>query len=166
MGHRLENRQQFAHRSHERDLRRFAGDAQALVERPDDWISSRGHQGRHVQGRADGCSPAPDRSVPVQPPAVAIEGGHAHQGRNLLAIQQAQLRQFGQHRAAHHRPNAGYALKKIFSLAPHGTVLDHVIQVLIQPHQSDAQPTQIDRDPLPDPSRGAIQAILLSLLHR
>ena len=166
MHHRIENRQQLAHRGYEGNLRRFAGGAQALVELPDDRVPARRYQGRHVQGRADGRSTAPDGPVPAPPPAVAIEGRHAHQRGNLLAIEQAQLRQFGQHRAAHHRPNAGHTLQQIFPRLPHGALLDHVVQVLIHPRQFGAQPAQMGLDPLPDPSRGERQAILFGALHR
>ena len=71
-----------------------------------------------------------------------------------------QLRQLGPHRAAHHRPNARHTLQPIFPGAPHGTLLDQIIPVIIQPRQFGAQPAQMNLDPLPDPSGEAIQAML------
>jgi hypothetical protein len=104
--------------------------------------------------------------VPAQPPTIAIEGGHAHQGRHLFAIQQAQLRQLGQHRAAHHGPNAGHTLQQFFPRSPHRTPLDHVIQFLIEPCPFVAQPVHMRGNPFSHSIRSPIQAVLLGLLHR
>jgi hypothetical protein len=89
-----------------------------------------------------------------------------NQGRNLFAIQQAPLRQLSPHGAAHHRSNARQTLPQIFPGAPHGTLLDHLIQVRIQPRQFGAPPAPLALDPLPDPRGGAIQAMLFGPLHR
>ena len=166
MHHRIDHRQQLAHRGDQRDLRGFAGRAQALGEYPDHRVPSRGDQRGHVPHGAHGRATAPDRPVPPPPPTLAIEGGHAPQGRTLLPVEQTQLRQLSQPCAAHHRPNARHALQQLFPCAPHRTLLDQVIQVRIEPGQFLMQPAQVGRNPLPDSIRGAIQAMLFGSLHR
>jgi len=54
MNYRVENRQQLPHRGHEGDLRGFAGGAQALIERPDDRVPARRHQGCHLVREGQG----------------------------------------------------------------------------------------------------------------
>ena len=48
MNYRVENRQQLPHHGHEGDRRGFAGGAPALIERPNDRVPARRHQGCHL----------------------------------------------------------------------------------------------------------------------
>ena len=54
MNYGVENRQQLPHHGHEGDLRGFTGGAQVLIERHDDRVPARCHQGCHLVQEGQG----------------------------------------------------------------------------------------------------------------
>ena len=72
----------------------------------DPRVVTRGHEGAHVEHGAHVRAASPDYAPTPEGPTVAIEGCHANQRRNVLAIERPQLGEFQQQRASTHGPNA------------------------------------------------------------
>jgi hypothetical protein len=71
--HRIEDDQQLAHARHERDLLGLARCKQTVIERLDDGIKARGHEGAHIQCGADRRAATPDGAPSSHGAAVAVE---------------------------------------------------------------------------------------------
>src|SRR2546428_13236087 len=87
--HGVENGEQLTHARGEGELRRFAGGAEPLVEGDEDRVMAYGHDGTHVEHGPDLRAPAPDRPAAAEGAAIAVEGGDAHERRDLLAGRRA-----------------------------------------------------------------------------
>jgi hypothetical protein len=105
--HSVENREDFAHRRDERDLGRFAGGAQPLIEGANDRVVPRGDERGHVEAVADGAPAASDRAGAAVLAAVAIEGRHADEAGDLLSGQAPEFGQGGQEQARRRAPDTG-----------------------------------------------------------
>ena len=99
--------QQLAHAGDQGHLGRLAGGDEALVVGPQAGIEARGGQGGHVQHGTDRSAPAPAAAAPTPGAAVAVEGGHADQGGDLLAGAGAEFGHFGQQGRGGHGPMPG-----------------------------------------------------------
>src|SRR2546425_2541819 len=91
--HRIENRQQLAHAGGQRHFLRFAGLAEAVIERADHRIAAGGGHRCHVQHGPDGGASPPAGAGAAQGATVPVQRGDPHQRGNLLAVQRADLRQ-------------------------------------------------------------------------
>ena len=89
----IEDAEQLVQTGDERHFLGLARGAQALIEGANDGVVPRGHQGGHVQDRADAGAATPDDTPPPQGAAVAIEWRDTHQRDKGLARERAQ---FGQ----------------------------------------------------------------------
>src|SRR3989442_404060 len=90
--HRVQNDQQLPHARREGHRFRFPGRTQAVIERANDRIVARRHEGPHIEHGADLGAAAPDRAFAAQRAAVAVERGDGRQRLGLLIRQGAQLR--------------------------------------------------------------------------
>jgi hypothetical protein len=91
--HSMENRQELAHASRQRDLCRVAGPAPALRKPCEDWMVPDRAQRAPRQGRPDMSAPTPGRAGPPPGPAVPMAGGTTAEGCHALAASGAQRRQ-------------------------------------------------------------------------
>ena len=90
--HGIENRKAVFACRRSGELLRLAGREEPLVEGPNQRVVSCRGQGRHVE-RGPYLGPsAPNRALAPQGAAVAVEGSHSHQGRDLLAVETPQFR--------------------------------------------------------------------------
>jgi hypothetical protein len=96
-------------------------------------------EGRHVQRRPDWRAAAPDQALAFQGSAVAGQGSHADEGGDLFAVESAEFGQAADEGAAQDRPDAGRGTQQIFRGPPHGTRLDHVVEVGVHVAQSGAR---------------------------
>src|SRR5215207_5053987 len=94
---------------------------QALIELFDNWIETRGGEGGHIEHTADAGAATEDMAHPSLRTAVAIEGRHADELTDTLAIERAQLRQVSQQGKGNHRTDARDTLQDgIFVLPDRG----------------------------------------------
>src|ERR1043166_3849339 len=105
--HCVENRQQFAHATDQRDLRSLTGIAQPLVKGSDDAVTSACNQGCHVQRCAYGGSAAPDCPTTSKISAVAIDRSDADQCCDLLSVELSKSRELRYESTTNHRTNPG-----------------------------------------------------------
>ena len=80
---------------------------QALVEGLERGVAADGGQGRHVQRGADAGAAAHDHAAAAEGAAVAVDRRHADQGRDLAAIEGAELGQLGDERTGRGLADAG-----------------------------------------------------------
>ena len=163
--HRVEDRQQLPHTGRQGHLLGLARRTQALVERADHGIESGGHEGAHVEDRTHLCATAPDRARASQHPTVAIERGHADQGRDLLAGQRAKFRQCRQQRRCHHRPHAGRALQELLLLAPDRTLTNRLCQCGVGLLDGPLQPGDVRAQTFADGRKDTHQPVPLRRQH-
>ena len=130
-GHGSENRQELAHAGRQRDLRRFASRAQALIKPFAYRVVADRNPRTHVQDRPDMGTPTSGRAGPPQGATVPIEGGDTDESGNALAASGAQLWQVEQQRARTCRPNAGDTAVQGLALAPDGARSQRGVQVVI-----------------------------------
>src|SRR5437899_1300287 len=71
----VEDDEELSHAGDERLLAGFAGGAQLLVVRRDDWVLPAGDEGGHEEGGADRGAAAGDGAAAAQRPAVAVDRG-------------------------------------------------------------------------------------------
>ena len=107
----------------------FPGLQQALVEAPQDRVVLACDEGCHVERGTDLGAPAPDGALAPERAAVAVEGGDADQGSDLLTIQGAELGQIGNEGAGDDIADAGHALEQVLGLAPGRRSSDGVVEV-------------------------------------
>ena len=104
--HGIENRQQLAHASDERDFEQFALGSQPVVEVSDYGIASGGDQGRHVQSAAHGALPPQIVRRPLRVPLSRLKGARHQEPSNLFAIESSELRQLRDQGAAGDRADS------------------------------------------------------------
>jgi len=111
-------------------------------------------------------SPAsPAGTPPAGLPAVAVEGSHPDEGRELAGAEAAQLGQAAQQRGGHHGADAQDAREDLFLLAPDGAVLDEVVDIVVDPFETFLEPGDVAPDVLLGPRRGHPEAIFLGADH-
>src|SRR5574343_564692 len=93
--HCVENRENFAHASHQRNLGRLARCTQPLVERLDGRVKAHCAESCHVQ-RGPYIGPAsPHRALAAHLAAVVVQGCHPYQFADLASVELSQLGQCG-----------------------------------------------------------------------
>lgn len=83
--HGIENRQELAHTSRQRNLRHFASCTQALIKPFEDGLIPNCNERTHVQDGPDMGASAPRRAAAPQGATVPIERGDADESRDALA---------------------------------------------------------------------------------
>lgn len=116
--HRVEDREELAHASGERDFLGLAGGEEAAIESLEHGVAAGTDEGGHVQGGADGRPPTPDQALVRQCPAVAGEGRDADQGRDLFAREDAEFREFADKGATENGAHAGRRAQEVVLGAP------------------------------------------------
>ena len=134
------------HRRREGDLLGPTSRDEAPVERADRRVALDGDERAHPQRGAHAGAALDDASAAYDA-ALAVERGDPDQRGDLLAVQAAQLGQFGDQRRRQHRPDAGHALAEVVALAPGRTRADLPAQLAIQRVALLAQPGAAARPP-------------------
>jgi hypothetical protein len=166
LDHGIENRQELAHTGRQRDLRYFAGRAQALIKPFEDVVIPDRDQRTHVQGRPDMGATTPGRAGPPQGVTVPIEGSVADEGRDALAASGAQLWKVEDQRPRTHWPNAWDTAVQGLALAPDGARPQRGVQVVIQGRHALIEPGNMGLDVGPQATRRVFKAILFGGPHR
>ena len=89
---------------------------------PYDQVEAAGYHRPHVKGFADLGSSTPDGAFGLQGTTVPVEGGHAHQGSDLPAVESSQFGQAGQKSIGDTVSYPGYAAQQVVLLPPYGTL--------------------------------------------
>src|SRR5439155_15728793 len=97
--HRVQNREELAHAGREGHLLRLAGREEALIDRANHGVATRGDQRGHVERRANGSPSAPNEAFASERAAVARQWGHADEGRDLFAGQRPEFGEIADKRA-------------------------------------------------------------------
>src|SRR5215472_4105672 len=163
--HRIENREQLPHAGDERHFRGFSGGAEPLIEGPEYRIAPHGNHGAHVEGGPDHSPAAPGGAPAPQGSTIAIQGGSADQGSDLVEGQGSRLRQLGNQRAAQDRSHARHTLQQVVPFSPDRGRLNVVSQLLLDRGYLAVQPREVLADRLLDPAGGTGQPILLRNSH-
>src|SRR5256885_14919236 len=106
--HSVEDGEELAHHSGERELFGFSGGEQALIEALENGVAAAGNQSSHVEGTAHLGSSAPSRALAAHFFAIAVERGNADQSRDLLAVKPSELGQIGDQRARNDVADPGH----------------------------------------------------------
>ena len=163
--HRIENREQLPHAGDERHFLGLSGGAEPLIEGPEYRIAPHGNQGAHVEGGPDHSPAAPGGAPAPQGSTIAIQGGNADQGGDLVAGQGSRLRQLGNQRAAQDRSHARHTLQQVVPFSPDRGRLNVVSQLLLDRGYLAVQLREVLADLLLDPVGGIGQPILLHNPH-
>ena len=87
---------------------------------------------RAVQHPPERGAPAANRAPATHRPAVMVKRRHSDQGRGLLAVKGAELRQPSQQRSAQHRPHPRHAVQQFVLLAPQLGAAHRAVDVTVQ----------------------------------
>ena len=87
--HDVNDGEQLTHAGSDSDFEWFMHGQETLVEGFDNRVESSGGQGRHVEHAADALAATIDMARASLRSAVSIEGGHAHELADPLAIKRA-----------------------------------------------------------------------------
>ena len=130
--HGVEDEQQFSHGGDEGDHLLFAGGDQALVVGSDFGVVSGGHEGGHVQRRADRGAAAVGGAFAPHGAGVSVDRGDPDQCGDLTTRALAQFRQLSHERSCGLIADAGHALEQVDLLLPSGGVFDRLIEVVVE----------------------------------
>ena len=114
----IENGEQFAQGCDEGDLFGFAQRTQVPVKLADHKVVAGSSQGGHVKGSAHLCAASPHGALASELATVSVERSGADEGRDLVAVQLTQLREFGQEHAGQDRTHTRHALQQGILLLP------------------------------------------------
>lgn len=89
--HGVEDDEKLAQASHDSDLLGFASGTESFVEGMDFPVVFGGNWNRHIERGADAVPPSPGRTSGVHLAIIPVDGSHAYEAGDLLAIQGAQL---------------------------------------------------------------------------
>src|SRR5215471_7244290 len=131
----IEKDQQLAHGSDEGEACGFAGLAQTAVEGLEHRVVLDGDKAGHVERGSDLDAAALDLALAAVSAAVPVHRGDAGQGGDLVAIDPAELGQFGDQSTSDDIADAGYAFEQILFGAPEGADFDQPVDRLV-----DARP--------------------------
>src|SRR5713226_5604707 len=164
-GHGIEDGEQLAHAGGESELGSLAGGGKSSVENTDNGIPANGREGGHVEGLAETGSSAPDAPPTPKRAAIAVVGGHAHQGSDLLAIELTQLGQLTQQCSRQDRADAGGTLEQVIGGSPEGAGLDEVTQAALQIPELVLQEGDVAADLVLDATPGVGQPMAFGTEH-
>ena len=117
-GHLVEDGQEFADAGDEGDLEGFAGGDETVVEGADFVVGTGGGQGGHVERVAQGGAAAGDHAFALVLAGVAVEGLHAGEGGDFLAVELSEFGQFGQEDGGGGGADAGDAAEALGQAGP------------------------------------------------
>ena len=168
--HGVENREQFSHAGGQGELLRLAGREEPLVEGPNQRVVSCRGQGRHVE-RGPYLGPsAPNRALAPQGAAVAVEGSHSHQGRDLLAVETPNSGRLARRVVLTTGPTPGALLRRSSFSRHRGLSPDHPGEIPVGLFEIALQPLDVGEDSpahgLADPSRLFLSAVSISTIWR
>ena len=83
----------------------------------------------HVERRAHRRAAAMNHALPAEHPAVPIERRDAHEGRDRLPVERAELRQRREDRERQHGTHARRALEQVIAFAPDRTPLHELGEI-------------------------------------
>ena len=135
--HGVQDREQLAHAGDERDLLRLAGRDESTIEGANDDVASSGDKRPHVEYGADRRAAAPDHAFASTCAAVAGERRHAHERRDLFAIESPQLGKVRQQGATQDGTDAWCGAEQMFFRPPDRAPLDGVIEITIDVDAAD-----------------------------
>jgi len=131
----VENGEQFPQAGHQREVLRLPRGEQALIERANECVPPRCHQGPHVEHRAHAGAAALDEPPPPHRAGVATQRRDADELGDLAAREPAQFGEIGEPGEREHGSDAGHTLPELIAFPPHGRMPDHVAQVGVgDPH--------------------------------
>ena len=116
-------------------------------------------------GRSHSRSTAPDGSAAPHGPAVPVDGRHADQSRDLLAVQRAQFGQVRQERQRELFTHAGDRTQQIVLLSPYRASAQRLTQPVVQVLELLFQPGDVILDTGTYRGDGPAQPILLRYQH-
>ena len=151
---RVEDGEQFAHAGGERDLRGLARRRAAAGRRRGSPDCDARRPARPCRARR---GPARGRRRPGACRGACRcrgERGDAHEGRDLLVREPAELGQLGEQGERDHAPHAGHTLEQVVLHAPDGTRLHGGVQVVIGLAQAALQEADVLLEIPPDRRRG------------
>src|SRR5215211_5584507 len=90
--HGVQGGDDFAHHSHDGDLRFLSSGREAFVEGLERRIVAARRQSRHVEYSPNGCAPTPDAAHPFHLATVEVVGRDADYSGDLLAAHLAEFR--------------------------------------------------------------------------
>jgi hypothetical protein len=131
----IENGQHLAHGGDEGEAGGFAGLAPTAVDGFERRVVPDGDKAGHVERCPDLDAAALDLALAAISAAVPVHWGNTDQRGNLVAVDTAQLRQFGDQGAGDDIANAGHAFAQILFGAPEGAGFDQLVNRLV-----DARP--------------------------
>jgi len=102
----------------------------------------------HVEGSADTETTPLNSPFSSQGITVSAEGGYAHQGSDVFAVQATQFTQVGQERKCRLRPYSWHCPQQVYLLSPYRTFAEGFIQVSIQICQLPLEPGDVSLDSL------------------
>jgi transposase len=156
----------YAHAGCEGHFSGLARRAKTVVKGLDDGVIPAGRQSRHIEGSSDPGPSSPDHPLAQETAAVSIEGGYPYQRGNLVAVQGAQLGEFGQEGDGHHWANPRDTAQQVVFLSPQGTLPNGGVEIPVQATQLLLQPADMVLDPLAHRIRSSDpQPVLLGSKH-
>src|SRR5690242_9197489 len=125
----VQHGEQLAHAGCEGELLGLTGQQEATIEGSDDSVVAGGTEGRHVELGAHRSPPTLDAPFAVPGAGLTGIGGNADQGSDLLAIEAAELGQFGDQGSGNGIADARHTLQKILRLPPDRRAADGVVEI-------------------------------------
>src|SRR4029453_6624442 len=156
--HGVQNRKQLAHTGDESDFLWLAGRDESTIEGANDWVPSGRDKGAHIEHGADGRAATPDDSLPTERATITGERRHAHERRDLLAIELAEFGEVSQQRAAHDGTDPGCGAEQILFHSPDRALLDGGIEVTINGRDTTLEPADMAGDLSTDGRHGMRQS--------
>ena len=122
---------EFSHAGGERHHGSFSGSAQALVKLLEDAVMAHGAQGRHIQGTANGTTPATNGTLPFLSTTVTIVGSYSCQSRRRLLVERSQLGHFSQNCKGDDLPDSRDCLQTVGLMGQLGVLGDECSNGLV-----------------------------------
>ena len=139
----IDDRQQLASQRDDGNLELLALLAQTTIEITQCRLRATHGQCRHVQLRTHMGPAAEDATLAAMLAAVVGVRSQAHQGRQLLARELAQLRKTRQQRSTHHRTHARNRLLQLVLRLPVRVVADGRAQLVVVVTDVAVEPRQV-----------------------
>ena len=140
-------------------------DRYVLALSADHGVATGRDQGGHVEGSANRRAAAPDEAFALERAAIAGQGRHADESRDLFAGERAEFGQIAEQRAADDGTDAGDGAQQILFDPPDGTGLDGPIQVVIHLVELTLEPADMLHDAPTDRGHGVLESIAFGAHH-